>query len=498
LDSKASSTRPVRVRIAPSPTGWLHVGTARTALFNYLFARHAGGRFVLRIEDTDKARSKPEYERDLMEQLRWLGLEWDEGPDKPGEYGPYRQSEAEGLYAEGVQKLLESGHLYPCFCTPEELEAERKAQQAAGLPPKYSGKCRNLPPEEVEKRLKRGDRHAWRFKVPEETITFHDYVRGEVSFDMGLVGDFPVVRGDRTPLFLLANVLDDARMQISHIIRGEDHLSNTPRQILLWRALGLEVPEYAHLPLLLTSKRTKISKRDTENMPVLIGSFRKQGYLPEALVNFLALLGWNPGETEQEVFTLEELVAAFSLEKVNKSGSVFDMQKLEWLNGHYLRQLSLDELYERALPFLKEGGLAVERFDKEYVKQALKLVQERLKRLDEAAELVRFCFEAPAYDALALVPKKGTPEDTLRVLEATRRALAEAEDFSEEALETTLRALAEKLGVKAGAVLWPLRYALTGRKASPGAFEVASALGKERTLERLAHAVEQLRQAVEG
>lgn len=489
----AANATETRVRIAPSPTGWLHVGTARTALYNYLFARHTGGKFILRVEDTDRQRSKPEFEQDIAENLKWLGLDWDEGPDVGGEYGPYRQTEGEALYLPEVEKLLNSGYLYPCFCTPEELEAERAAQQESGQPPLYSGKCRNLDPAEVERRLAAGEKHAWRFKVPNEPVRFTDLVRGELEFDMSLVGDFPIVRADKSPLFLLANVLDDVRMAITHIIRGEDHISNTPRQVLLYQALGATPPIYAHLPLLLTEQRTKISKRDTEGRPVLIRSFREQGYLPEALVNFIALLGWNPGETEQEVFSKEELVAAFSLERVNKSGSVFDMGKLEWLNGHYIRQLAVPDLTDRALPFLEAGGIATENFDRSHIEGAVALAQERLKRLDEVAEATRFFFEEIGeYDSAGLIPKKGTPEETLAVLKATLKALQILDDWSLAAIEARLRALAEELGVKAGAVLWPLRFAVTGKAASPGAFECVHVLGKQRVLARIEKAIARL------
>ncbi len=326
----------VRTRFAPSPTGFLHIGSARTTLFNYLFAKKNHGSFILRIEDTDVERSKPEYERDIMDSLRWLGIEWDEGPDIGGDYESYRQSQRGEIYRKYLEKLLAEDRAYYCFCSEEELEAQRQYQMSIGETPRYSGKCAQLSPKEVKKYLSEGKTHIIRFKVPAKKVKFNDLVRGELEFDAGLIGDFAIAKNLEIPLYNFAVVVDDFEMKISHVIRGEDHLSNTPKQILLQETLALPTPKYAHLPLILGPDRSKLSKR---HEAVAISEYQRQGYLPETLINFMAFLGWNPGE-EREIYSLPSLIKEFSLERVQKGGAVFNINRLDFLNGFYIRQRS--------------------------------------------------------------------------------------------------------------------------------------------------------------
>lgn len=360
-----------RTRFAPSPTGFLHIGSARTALFNYLFAKKNQGSFILRIEDTDIERSKPEYEKDIMDSLNWLGVEWDEGPvadtsalvkasaDKQnqkkhiGDYGPYRQSERTQICQKYLEKLLKEDKAYYCFCSEEELEAQKQYQMSIGEPPHYSGKCRQLPKNKIKKYLSEGKKHIVRFKVPAKKVKFIDLIRGELEFDAGLIGDFAIAKDSGIPLYNFIVVIDDFEMKISHVIRGEDHLPNVPKQILLQETLGLPTPKYAHLPLILGSDKSKLSKR---HGAVAVSEYRKQGYLPETLVNFMAFLGWNPGE-EREIYSLSSLIKEFSLERVQKGGAIFNIKRLDFLNGFYIRQRSKEKLTELCLPYLIEEGL---------------------------------------------------------------------------------------------------------------------------------------------
>ncbi len=368
-DEKFKFIKPgeVRVRIAPAPTGNFHIGLARTALFNYLFAKKYEGVFILRIEDTDPERSKPEYEKDILDSLKWLGIEWDEGPDIGGDYGPYRQSQRLEIYLKYLEKLLAEDKAYYCFCSEEELEMERQYQLSIGQAPRYSGKCANLPKETVQKYLAEGKKAVIRIRVPAKKIEFDDLIRGHLEFDAGLMGDIVIAKNLTTrgqnkslgrwregwsPLYNFACAIDDFEMKFTHIIRGEDHISNTPKQILIQEALGFERPIYAHLPLILGPDRTKLSKR---HGAIGISEYRKQGYLPEALVNFIAFLGWNPG-TEREIYSMASLIKDFSLEKVQKGGAIFNIKRLDFLNGFYIRQKSIEKLTELCLPYLLESG----------------------------------------------------------------------------------------------------------------------------------------------
>jgi len=490
----------VRVRIAPSPTGPLHVGTARTALFNFLYARHAGGTFVLRLEDTDQARSTAAYEKDILDHLHWLGLEWDEGPaiagrGEAGPYGPYRQMARLPLYAEAAERLLREGRAYPCYCTPEELDADRKRQEAAKLPPRYEGRCARLTTAQRRAHEAAGRRPAIRFRVEPGTVAFDDAIRGRVEIDAAaLGGDLVIVRADGTPLYHFTVVVDDAAMDITDVIRGEDHLSNTPKHILLFRALGHPEPRFAHLPLILNPDRTKMSKRKSQTA---IADYVAAGFVREALVNFLALLGWSTG-TEEEILDLAVLVERFDLAAVQKGGAVFDRQRLEWLNGQWIRRLAADDLADRLAPFL-EAERAAGRIDRapshEEILALLPIVRERLPVLGAIGDVAGFLFvEAVPLDPATLVPKRWDAATTLAGLEAARAAIAAdgRAGFTAERLEARLRALATDRGWKAGDLFMAIRVALTGKTATPPLFETMVALGGDRTLRRLAAAVDRL------
>ncbi len=484
----------IRVRIAPSPTGPLHVGTARTALFNYLFARHTGGTFVLRMEDTDAARSTEAYERDILEGLHSLGLDWDEGPnpgdgDDRGPYGPYRQMQRLDRYAAATAELLARDLAYPCYCTLAELDADRKAQEAAHQPPRYVGRCANLTPEERASRVAEGRPAAIRFRVAPGVVRFEDLIRGEVEIDAAnLGGDFVVVRGDGSPLYHFTVVVDDAAMEISHVIRGEDHLSNTPKHILLFRALGHDVPQFAHLPLILNADRTKMSKRKSQTA---VADYVAEGFVREALINYLALLGWSTG-TEEEILSLEEIVLRFDLVHVQKGGAVFDRERLEWLNGQWIRRLEPEDLIERLQPFL-EKDLAAGRIDRlpsaEELRALLPIVQERLPRLNAIGDLVGFLWiDHLEPDPALIVPKRWDAATTLEALRAARETIVETigpVTFEADELEPPLRALAEARGWKASDLFMAIRVAVTGRTATPPLFDSLVALGREQVLARL-------------
>ena len=472
----------IRTRIAPAPTGPCHVGIARTALFNYLFTRKHGGRFVMRLEDTDVARSRREYEEDVYDGLRWLGLNWDEGPDVGGDFGPYRQSERKEIYGAYLQKLIEGERVYPCFCTPEELQEERERRQKLKLPPRYSRKCAALTKEQQEAAKAEGKDFSMRFRMPGERIAFEDMIRGRVEFDGADIGDFVVVKPNGDFIFHLANVVDDIEMKITHVIRGEDHVSNTPRHIALAEALGASPPMYAHIPLILNPDRSKMSKRKD---PTSVSTYRERGYLPEAMVNFLALIGWSSG-TEEEVFSLDELVERFSIEAVNRAGAIFDIEKLNWLNGCYIRKLPLEKLEEKLSGYLP--GV-----DPGYLRQIVPLIQERLKRLEEVVPLTDFFFrEGLEYDSGLLVAKKHSAEESKAALEEVLARISGLAEFSVEALEEALRSLVDELGWKTGHLFMIIRVAVTGSTATPPLFQTMSVLGKERCVARIGRAIEKL------
>jgi glutamyl-tRNA synthetase len=490
----------IRVRIAPSPTGPLHIGTARTALFNYLFARHVGGTFVFRLEDTDVARNTVENERDILEGLHWLGITWDEGPDVAGgddvgPYGPYRQLRRLDSYAAAAERLLAADLAYPCFCTPEELEADRKAQEAAKQPPRYVGRCANLTAAERAARVAEGRRAAIRFRVRPGVVGWTDLVRDRIEIDTAnLGGDFVIVRADGTPLYHFTVVVDDAAMEISHVIRGEDHVSNTPKHILLFEALGHPVPQFGHLPLILNPDGTKMSKRKTQTA---VRDYRAEGFIREGFLNYLAYLGWSPG-TEEDVLSLEEVVERFDLDKVQKGGARFNRERLEWLNGQWIRRLDPDDLVDRLRPFV-EAAAADGRIDRipsdEELRALLPIVQERLPTLGAIIDLVGFLWtDALAVDPAVLVPKRWDAATTREGLAAARDVLAahDAVTWEADELEPPLRRLVEARGWKAGDLFMAIRVATTGRTATPPLFDTLVALGRERTLARLDAAIELL------
>jgi nondiscriminating glutamyl-tRNA synthetase len=478
---------PVRVRFAPSPTGSLHIGGARTALFNWLYARHTGGVFLLRSEDTDLVRSTRDAETQVLTDLRWIGLDWSEGPDVGGPYGPYRQSERGALYRKDADRLLATGEAFFCYCTDEELEAHRKAQQKAGQAPHYPGTCRELTETQRAERRAAGRPEAIRFRVPGRPIAFHDHVRHDVQFPGDQVGDFVILRANGLPTYNYACVVDDALMKITHVIRAEEHLSNTPRQLMLYEALGYAPPEFAHVSLILNADRSKMSKRSGEDA-TFVSEFKARGYLPEALVNFIVLLGWSYDGT-QEIFSVPELIEKFSLDRFNPTGAVFDKDKLEWMNGQYLRDMPLAERVERVRAYLAETGgepdpAAVGDVGA-FLALAVEAVGDRLKTLADVEGYAGFAFRDPvamADDALAEFARR--PEGEHRLLELAT-ALEPVEPFDLESLEAAVRALAERMGLKAGDLFFPARVALTGRRVAPGIFEVMRLLGKRRTLERL-------------
>jgi nondiscriminating glutamyl-tRNA synthetase len=489
-----------RVRIAPSPTGPLHIGTARTALFNFLHARHTGGTFILRLEDTDVARSSLAFEKDILDGLHWLGLRWDEGPEVAGEaargpFGPYRQMERLPRYAEAAERLKAADRAYPCYCTPEELDAERKRLEAARLPPRYSGRCAHLTPDQRATFEAEGRRPALRFRVGEGTVAFDDVIRGRVEIDVAnLGGDFVIVRADGTPLYHFTVVVDDAAMEVTDVIRGEDHLSNTPKHILLFRALGHDVPRFAHLPLILNPDRTKMSKRKSQTA---IDEYIAQGFIKEALVNYLALLGWSTG-TEEEILSLDELIERFDITDVHKGGAVFDRERLEWLNGQWIRRLDPDDLIDRLRPFI-EAEMVAGRIDRlptdEELRALLPVIQERLPTLGAVGDLVGFLWVGDVdVDPETLVPKRWDASTTREGLAAARQTIDAVGDVSFEAdeLEPPLRALAEERGWKAGDLFMAIRVAVTGRTATPPLFDTLVALGRERVLARIDRALEVL------
>ena len=489
-----------RVRIAPSPTGPLHIGTARTALYNFLHARHVGGTFILRLEDTDRARSTLEFEKDILDGMHWLGLEWDEGPEVAGEpargpHAPYRQMERLPSYDAAAQRLLALDLAYPCYCTPEELEADRKAQEAAKQPPRYVGRCAHLTVEERGAREADGRRGALRFRVGEGTVAFDDLIRGRVEIDVAnLGGDFVIVRADGTPLYHFTVVVDDAAMEVTDVIRGEDHLSNTPKHILLFRALGYDVPRFAHLPLILNPDRTKMSKRKSQTA---IDDYIAQGFIKEALVNYLALLGWSTG-TEEEILSLDELIARFDIAEVHKGGAVFDRERLEWLNGQWIRRLDPDDLIDRLRPFV-EAELVAGRIERmptdDELRALLPVIQERLPTLGAVGDLVGFLWVGDVeFDPATLVPKRWDAATTRAGLTAARATIDAVGDVSFEAdeLEPPLRALADERGWKAGDLFMAIRVAVTGRTATPPLFDTLVALGRQRVLARIDRALEVL------
>ena len=482
-----------RVRFAPSPTGDLHVGNVRTALYDWAYARQTGGTFVFRLEDTDRSRVKPEYIASAIDTMRWLGLDWDEGPDIGGPYGPYLQTERLGIYAEWAARFLADGTAYYCYCTQEELAERRRASRQAGGMSGYDGHCRTLTQEQVTAYRAEGRQPVIRMRMPDGQTTFTDLIRGEVTFDHQHVPDFVLVRADGSPLYTLAVAVDDMLMKITHIVRGEDLLSSTPRQIAVYRAMGVpeaEFPVYAHLPMVLGPDGQRLSKR---NGVVSVNWYRTEGFLPETICNYLALLGWSPGDDREE-FTLAEMAAEFDLARVNKNPARFDMRKLEAINGDKIRELEPADFVARITPFLQRAGLVAAPPAEEQARlidAAAPLIQARISRLTQAPEMLRFLFTGdgeftvdPEDAARALTP------DSAKVLQAAETALTTLEPWEWPSIEDALRdTLITGLGLKPKVAFVPVRVAVTGRRVSPPLFQSIELLGRESTLTRLSRAL---------
>jgi nondiscriminating glutamyl-tRNA synthetase len=458
----------MRVRFAPSPTGQLHVGNARTALFNWLLAHGKDGTFVLRIEDTDTERSTRESEAGILEDLRWLGLHWDEGPDVGGGHGPYRQSERFHLYASYANELIASGHAYYCFCSATKLEEDRRDDLAAGLPPKYRGTCRNLPPEEARARVEAGARPVVRFKVPEHVeVSFQDLVRGEVAFSSEVIGDFVLVRSNGRPAYNFAVVVDDALMEITQVIRGEDHISNTPRQVLLYEALGFTAPAFAHLALVMGPDHTPLSKRHGATS---VAEFRGHGYLPEAMTNYLALLGWSPGG-DQELLPIDELARRFAIEDVGHSAGIFDPEKLAWMNRHYMKLAAPARLSAEAARYFLARGYIRRRSDDamDFLSTILPMATGSVDRLEEMPDRLRFIFEFDGAAALKRpdVADVVTESGAREVIVALAEELRGAGRLDREAFRAAAARVRQRTGQKARALFHPIRVALTGEAGGP-------------------------------
>ncbi|HUX35697.1 MAG TPA: glutamate--tRNA ligase [Candidatus Paceibacterota bacterium] len=476
---------PVRVRFAPSPTGFLHIGSVRTALFNWLFARQHSGVFVLRIEDTDKERSKAEYEKDIIENFKWLGLDWDEGPDKGGPFAPYRQSERRESYTKYLERLISEGKAYYCFCSKEQLEIDRQTLLSQGLPPKYIGRCRHLSKEESGSRKGKGETSVIRFLVPDSEVSFSDLVRGKVKFDASLTGDIIIAKNLNEPLYNFAAIVDDELMQITHIIRAEEHLSNTPKQILLQQALGFRELKYAHIPLILNPDRSKMSKRYLESS---VKDYREQGYLPEAIINFLALLGWHP-KGDKELLDIGEIIKEFDIKRVQKAGAIFNIEKLDWINSQKMREVSNSKIAALVKPFLKEKNISA---SDEFVEKVVSVERERIKTIKDFLDIADFFFALPDYDAKILAWKNSS-------LPAAKEALSEAEkviadihedNFIRGIIGDALQELVDKRGK--GEIFWPLRVAVSGKQASPDPLVIMETLGKDETMRRVKKGIEKI------
>ncbi len=469
-----------RVRFAPSPTGELHVGNARTALFNWLFARHHGGALVLRIEDTDRARTSDAYAKGIIRDLKWLAIDWDEGPEKGGEFGPYHQFQRLDLYKKHLQDLLGAGRVYPCYCTDEELEIERKALLAKGLAPRYLGRCRDLSPSERAHLEAEGRKPAYRFRIAEGAIAFQDLIRGPMHFDARAIGDFIIVRSNGIPAYNFAVVIDDYLMKISHVIRGEDHLSNTAVQLMLYGALNLRPPSFAHHSLILGRDRSKLSKRHGS---VAVKEFREKGILPEALLNYLSLLGSSRADGK-EIASAEEIVAGFSLERAGKSGAIFDEGKLYWLNGMYIRNMKTETLLEKLAPFIRKSGYDDEKMDKKLLSAIIDTVKGNLSLLSDVGRELAPFFEASfrlSEEAAGLIHYGRSRE----VLKSFHDALASAGDGSGDPYHDSLNEARRMTGLKGKDLFLPIRAAITGSLKGPELDRIYGLLGREVVLKRL-------------
>ena len=477
----------IKVRFAPSPTGPLHIGGARSALFNYLYAVNVQGDLVLRIEDTDLDRSKPEYEQEIIESLLWLGIKWNEGMEVGGSQGPYRQTERVSIYQEYAQQLLDSGQAYYCFCTEEELEQERQELITRGDTPRYLGRCRHLSPEQKAEKIEQGVKPTIRFEVPTNKIYLvDDIVRGRVSFDSSIIGDFIIIKSDGLPTYNFAVVIDDVLMGITHVIRAEEHLSNTPRQLMIYDALNFKTPTFAHISLILGSDRQKMSKRHGATSLI---QYREMGYLPEAMFNFLALMGWSP-EGEEQLLSPTEIARAFSLDRVSKSPAVFDMDKLNWINQQYIKKLDINELGRKVRPFLDRSPYseAIKAMDEDKYQLLIQTVRDHLVSLSDISREVGVVFDQLEYEEEALQVLK--EEGTVKILQTL------VEDFPDsegpEDIKQYLKAIIKQTGVKPKNVFMPLRSAVSGKVHGPDLPSLICIWGQEETIKRIKQSLQRL------
>lgn len=475
----------VRVRIAPSPTGDPHVGTAYIALFNYVFAKKNHGKFILRIEDTDQTRSRPEWEQMILSALKWTGLCWDEGPDIGGPYGPYRQSERKSIYGKYSDELVQKGAAYRCFCTPERLEQLRKQQSGRGVAPGYDGRCRQLNSDEVKARLNDNTPFVTRLKIPKEgTTVVKDKLRGEVVFENVQIDDQVLLKSDGLPTYHLANVVDDYLMKITHVMRAEEWITSTPKHVLLYRAFGWPEPEWIHMPLLRNQDKSKISKRKN---PVSINYYKEAGFLPHVLLNYLAMMGWTMPDG-REKFGMQDMIDNFTFERISLGGPVFDIKKLTWLNGLYMREMPADKLSEE---------IRSQVFSSELLRKIAPLVHERVEKFEDFIDQAAFFFAGDvAYDAdarAALVPKGKTDKEAAEILEAVLEIIDTVPAVDGKVIEDALRQLCEKLQLKTKELFMPVRVAVTGRQATPPLFETMAVLGKEKCRRRLRGAIKLLK-----
>jgi glutamyl-tRNA synthetase len=489
MEPTMSSSPRVRVRFAPSPTGYLHVGGARTAIFNWLFAKHTGGDFLLRIEDTDQARYDEKAFHELIADLKWLGLDWSEGPEIGGPHAPYFQSQRLPLYQEHAKILVDGGHAYPCFCTSERLDELREQQKRNNLPTSYDRLCRNIPPAVAQQRLAAGEKHTIRLKVPFHGNTlFKDFIRGQIDYQNRILDDMVLLKTDGFPTYHLANVIDDHFMQITHVLRGDEWIPSTPRHVLLYQAFGWEPPTFVHLPVILSPDGGKLSKRKGA---ASVGDYRDLGYLPHAMVNFLSLLGWSPGN-DLEIMEVEKLIEMFTLEKINPKSAVFDEKKLEWLNGQYFLRREPEFLLPLIKPLWTAAGIDLSAFDDAYVLKAAALLKDRSKRLPDFVTYGMYFFQEPqTYDEKAA--KKYFAPGAENLLATLTDALVAAPDFEVGTLEVLYRGLAEHLAMKGGDLIHPTRLAISGIPFGPGLYELMAALGRDTVVRRMRGAIEAVR-----
>lgn len=475
----------IRVRFAPSPTGTLHIGGARTALFNWLFARSQGGKFVLRLEDTDTTRSTEDSARGIIEGLEWLGIDWDEGPVIGGAYGPYRQSERLPLYQKYIKQLLDEGKAYYCFCSPETIKAQREKAERDKVNYKYDGRCKPLTSARVNELLDQGIQPVVRLKIPDTGVTVvHDLIRGDVEFDNSLLDDFIIAKSDGWPTYNFAVVIDDYTMKISHVIRAEEHLSNTPKQLLIYDALNMDAPQFAHVSMILAPDRSKLSKRHGATS---VQEFRDQGYLPQALINYLALLGWSPGN-DVDIMNVQEMIAGFNLNNVSKSAAIYDTAKLTWMNGHYIAEADIDSILEIINVQARAKGWFTDD-NRAYCKQVIDLVRSRAKTIYEILDLAEYFFTPVTNFDSKGVNKYFSRPGAVDKLTAVLEIISSSEVLCASQLEEQLRNKAELMEIKASELIHPTRLAVSGRTMTPGLFEVMELLGKETCIERINNAI---------